>query len=236
MATTLTPAALSKLSKEELINLVLENSNVKDQLKEITTTLNTLTDKMAAMEETNNLLKAENELLGKRLRDTESALTTTAQYTRRHSLELSTSAAPLYDGAELKTNVAKLLSTSGVAVTAHDIDVAHMLGKEKKRVIITMISRDKRYDVLRARKNLKDKKDATYGSVYINESLCPQFQRLDYLLRRMKKGGHIHSSWFWNGRLSFKKTEQSEKITISHELDIMEKFTGNAAVHTIIFG
>ena len=136
----------------------------------------------------------------------------------------------------MKANVAKLLSTTGVAVTANDIDVAHMLGKEKKRVIFTMISHDKRYDVLRARKNLKEKKDATYGSVYINESLCPQYQRLDYLLRRMRKGGHIHSSWFWNGRLSFKKTEQSDKITINHELDIAEKFPNNTAVNTIIFG
>ena len=236
MTANLSPAALNKLSKEELVKLVLDNSAVKDQLTEITETLNSLTNKMAAIEEKYELVKAENVVLSKRLRYAESELTTTAQYTRRHSLELSTSAAPLYDGVELKANVAKLLSTTGVAVTEADIDVAHMLGKEKKRVIFTMVSRDKRYDVLRARKNLKEKKDATYGSVYINESLCPQYQRLDYLLRRMRKGGHIHSSWFWNGRLSFKKTEQSDKITINHELDIAEKFPNNTAVNTIIFG
>ena len=52
----------------------------------------------------------------------------------------------------------------------------------------------------------------------------------------MKKGGHIHSSWFWNGRLSFKKTEQGDKFTVTHDLDIMDKFPEDDAIKTIIFG
>ena len=236
MSTILTAAALNKLSKDELIKLVLDNADVKTELKEITSTLNNLTTKMAAIEDANRVLKAENVAMGQRLREVEAQLTTTSQYTRRHSLELATSATTLHEGPNLKPTIAKLLSTTGVPVQPTDIDVAHALGKDKKKIIFTMKSRDKRYDILKGRKSLKGKNDATYGSVYINESLCPQFQRLDYLLRRLKKGGHIHSSWFWNGRLSFKKTEQGDKFTVTHDLDILDKFPEDDAIKTIIFG
>ena len=72
--------------------------------------------------------------------------------------------------------------------------------------------------------------------MFINESLCPQYQRLDYLLRKLKKAGHIHSSWFWNERLSFKKTEQGDKILVNHDLDISEKLPEDDAIQSIHFG
>ena len=235
MPTNLTQSALGKLSKDELINLVLDSADVKSELKEITNSLNNLTSKMAAMEASNKLLKDENIALSKRLRNTESQLTNTSQYTRRHLLEISTSATALHEGTNLKPNVAKLLSTTGVQVHPTDIDVAHSLGKDKKKIIFSMKSRDQRYAVLQARKTLKNKKDPTYGSVFINESMCPQYQRLDYLLRKLRKAGHIHSSWFWNGRLAFKKTEQGDRISVTHDLDISEKLPEDGAIQSILF-
>ena len=66
--------------------------------------------------------------------------------------------------------------------------------------------------MLRARKNLKGVTDQQYGNIFINESMCDPYKKLDYVCRRLKKNGNVHSTWFFNGRLYFKKSENGDKI------------------------
>lgn len=192
-------SALKKMSKDELI----EAYNSKES---VTSAINNLTSKLEAMELRNAELEKANARLEARLTDTEKQLANTSQYSRRRLLEITTSAATLRDGPNIKTEVARCLSMTGVQVQPADLDICHTVGKEKKRVILEMPSRTLRYELLSARKKLKGKTDPAHGNLFINESMCPQYQKLDYACRRLKKDGKINATWFWNGRLFYKLT------------------------------
>ena len=173
------------------------------------------------MKTINNDLIKRNEDLERRLVEIERLTFSGAQYSSRRLLEISTSTGQFHDSPHLKATVAQLMSLTESPVAAANIDICHTIGKEgKKRVIMEMANRTTRYDILRARKELKNVEDDQYGNIFINESLCNRYKRLDYLCRKLKKSGHVHSTWFWNGRIFIKKTENTEKIHVWHVTDI----------------
>ncbi len=83
-------------------------------------------------------------------------------------------------------------------------------------------TRSLRDHILKGRKLLKDKKEDTaalgLGKSFINESLCPEFRKMDFVCRKLKKNKLVEETWFFNGRLYIVDNEGS-KLLISHMND-----------------
>ena len=115
------------------------------------------------------------------------------------------------------------MSLTNTKVTSADLDKCHRMQKETV-VIMEFKTRTMRDKVVMGRKLLKDKEEmAELGlrASFINESLCPEYRKLDYLCRTMKKKGIINDTWFFNGRL-FVMDNAKKKWFISHINDITE--------------
>ena len=224
-STILSRDALSTLNKGQLIEAYLKTAELATTMGEMNSTIKLMSNRLNQMETIINDLIERNEELEQRLVENERLTFSDAQYSRRRLLEISTSTGQFHDSPHLKATVARLMSLTGSPVTAANIDICHTIGKEgKKRVIMEMADRTTRYNILRARKELKNVNDGQFGSIFINESLCDPYKRLDYLCRKLKKSSHVHSTWFWNGRIFIKKTENSDKIHVSHVTDICSRF------------
>ena len=165
--------------------------------------------------------------LEKRFTINERSAINSAQYLRRRQLEINCTN-ELKNGPELKNQVANLLSQTGTPVQATDIDICHTLGT-RGRVIMELKERTLRDSVLRTRKTLKDKSDEVFGKIFISESLCKDFKKLDYASRKLKKNYKCHNSWFFNGRLWVQMTEISAGKQIGHIQDLYNIF-GNQIV------
>ena len=227
MSATANDDTLKMLNKDELIAIIKQKeteNNSSNDIREMKEMLSQFSDKLDEVIKTNKMLQEQNTILTNRLVDTERQLTNICQYSRRRQLEITTSKATLKDGDELKPTLARLLSLTGHNVTVDEIDVAHSLGKEKKKIICELRTRTARYELLKNRKHLKNNQDDEYGNVYINESLCPQFQKLDYACRKLKKAGHMNSTWFFNGKLQYKLTENGDRVYVTHANDLLTKF------------
>ena len=86
-----------------------------------------------------------------------------------------------------------------------------------------MNTHTQRYDILQTRKNLKNITEDVYSSFFIRESVCNTLKKLEYTCRKLKKNGAIHSTWFWNGRIQMKVTENGEKVHVGHLTDILKR-------------
>ena len=110
--------------------------------------------------------------------------------------------------------------------------------EKKDTVILEFKFRDKRDPVLGSRKLLKNKKDELKNlgmeKVIVTESLCPEYQELDFICRMLKKENIIAETWFFNGRLFIKHTiEDANRVQITHISDLFDKF-GQGKVDSIL--
>ena len=109
-----------------------------------------------------------------------------------------------------------------------DIGKCHKLGGDGKSVIMEFKCREKRDEMLLARKKLKTKVeemgDMNMRGVMIVESMCREYARLDYICRSLKKRNEINETWFFNGRLYIKLAPNSRRIQVSHIEELYEHF------------
>ena len=84
-------------------------------------------------------------------------------------------------------------------------------------------------------KNKKDElKNLGMEKVIVTESLCPEYQELDFICRMLKKENIIAETWFFNGRLFIKHTiEDANRVQITHISDLFDKF-GQGKVDSIL--
>ena len=229
----LTRDTLIKMKKDDVIEAYLQSADLFRAIGDINANLKIMSAELSAVKQLNSDLTKRNEQLERRLIETERLTFSDAQYSRRHLLELNTSQGQLSDSPHLKETVARLMSLTGTNVAAGDIDVCHTIGKEgKKRVIMEMNTRTQRYAILQTRKNLKNIQDDVHGSIFISESVCDPLKKLEYTCRKLKKNGALHSTWFWNGRIHMKITENGEKVHVGHLTDILKR-VDRAAVEAI---
>lgn len=120
------------------------------------------------------------------------------QYTRRENVRF----VGVEEGSgeqpeDLERKIITVCKDAGVEVTPEDFAAVHRVGKrgEKRQVIARFVSRKKRNELMRKKKNLKDK--AEYAKTYVNEDLTPLRSKL---LNLIKKAGR-HSVWTVEGRL-----------------------------------
>ena len=183
----------------------------------------------------NGQLAREVARLNKRVVTLEREAINANQYGRRRQLELwnlpetITSLSP----DQLKSKCATLLSLTGVAVESKNIDVVHKM-KREGRVIMELDTRDLQGRILRARKELKNKKTSLTTnkcpSLSVVESMCPEYKKLDYICRQLLKKKMIEKTFFYNRALHIEA--EGEHKLISHMMDLIHLF-GPEVVHEI---
>ena len=178
--------------------------------------------------ETNAALAREVQRLNTRVVQLERQAVNDSQYLRKRQIELWNLPAPTTNSQDLKTEAAKILSLTGVAVTAGDIDVAHKLKKDGQ-VIVEMKSASKQFEILKARKELKNKKkelsDAEFNCPLLSvvESMSYEYKKLDFACRKLAKAKKIEKTFFFNRKLHL-VTIGGEHHLIGHMTDLIKMF------------
>jgi len=222
---TKSAAEIRKLNKDKLLEYALElTENFKviaqkceDFGKRITALEASSTTPSTSPKQLDRLVAAERDNLNN------------GQYLRRRQLEIWNLSSDSTDASDLKKEAAELLSLTGVAVAAADIDVCHKLKKEGK-IIMEFRHRDQRDRVVRARKHLKNMKHELEKKkcpkISVVESMCPEYKRLDYICRQLKNRGKVENTWFFNRKLYIADAEGSKSL-ITHINDLTNKFDVN---------
>ena len=193
---------LSEFTKEELINLVLKLRNENSTLK----------DDKAFIERTN-----------KRLENLEREQNLSLQYNRRDSVEI-TGIPGNIENADLEDEVIKVFNKAKVVVNGVKLDKAQFQGchrvGEKGKVILKTLNRKYAVESLYCSKNLKG--NSPYDNpVFISNSFCKEFGRLNYLVRKAKKDNIINRWKIKHGVTFVKLVEDGELLEISHFNDLV---------------
>ena len=146
-------------------------------------------------------------------------LTELNQYGRRESIELSNIPESIHQSA-LEDHVIKILKSINVKVTHYDIVAVHRIGKRSSKprnVIIRFLNRKSAFLSLKNRRMLKN---GAYKGCYISENLCPYNRKLFNRLYKMKKEGHIHHVWSYNGFVYMCIEENGDTKHVQHTSDI----------------
>ena len=223
----LTREQLQELDKDSLIEYTLKVSNLNVVLNKLEERIKELESYNVVSENVNTHLSSKIQSLEEKIIQMEKRTTRNSQYARNRQLELHRVPTTIKD-EQLTDVVCSALSLTGVPVKSAEIDKCHRL-KRQETVILEFKFRDKRDPVLRSRKNLKDRKnelkDLGMEQTIVTESLCDEYQELDYICRMLKKKGKIAETWFFNGRLFIKHTsDESQGTQISHISDLHRVF------------
>ena len=225
------------------MNYLFKVANIGKQLKELASTCRSLQTKLEKAEgelaisaNANKLLtervdqleerqqrNAGSTELENRLTDPERRNINSQQYLRNRQIEISNVPKGITD-KNLGQAVAQFLSLTNTEVQHTDLDKCHRL-QNNTIAIMEFETRTMRDNVLMGRRHLKNKKETLdalgFGKSFINESLCPEFRKLDFVCRKLKKDGIIKDTWFFNGRLSVVDKED-RKWYITHMNDVMK--------------
>ena len=232
MATGSTP--IPQIKTKEQID-VMQKKEAQKYSHEITKLYNDLKDdfvsrldKLESFMEDNRILCREISRLNNRVVSLEREVLNRDQYARRRQIELwnlPESVAKESDNNKFKEKVATILSITDTKVVASDIDVVHAMKKEG-RVIMELNRRTLRHDVLKSRKNLKNKKselkDVNCPKLSVVESMAFEYKRLDHICRQLVKKKLLEKSFFFNGKLHT-EVNGSHKL-ITHIIDLIDLF------------
>ena len=217
------PGEIKKLKKDDLLSYALE---ITKNFNELRLKCENFEARIASLESSSKSPTTLSPNLTERMEKIERDITNNSQYLRRRQLELWNMPTEIADSRDQKKEVANILSLTGINVSPGDIDICHKL-KKQGQLIIEMRNRDLRDRVLRARKNLKNKKSELLKKkctrMSVVESMCPEYRRLDYICRKLKTKELIDNTWFF-GRKLFIIDSNNSKIIVSHITDLETKF------------
>ena len=210
--------------RSEIEDLKTQNQNVDfaERFDKLESILNLQTEE-------NKRLNQNISFLTGRVIQLERESTEANQYARRRQIEMWNLPADITkleaNSTKMKEECAAILSLTGEAVTTADIDIVHSLKKEG-RLIMELTRRDLQSNILRKRKNLKEKKTSLAAKkcpkLSICESLCYEYKKLDYICRQLQKKELCEKTFFFNRKLHMVK--DGVYFTISHVDDLHKKF------------
>ena len=230
-------SALARLTKEEVIKYHLKVANLSSVILDLKATVKEFSNRLEKTEgkleitiNANKLLKERVDQLERRVESDERRTINNAQYIRNRQVEVKgvkDAKLPEKEG-DLKIKMAELFALTGKNVVADDLDKCHMLGKGGNTVIMEFKTREKRDAMLRARSQLKNKRqelaDINMSNAFIIESMTREDSLIDYICRQLKKTNMLCETWFFNGRLWLKVGEHDKKMQISHIQDLWDIF------------
>ena len=197
----LTKESLAALDTTQLINMVLVMGGEIKTLKNSTTI---------------DLTECE-----KRLEALEREVNKDKQYLRRDTIEVVGIPSDVTD-EEIEDEVIKVLKAAKVKLgnkfpNAFDINAAHRIGK-KGKVIVKFVNRKFAVSAMTNRSNLKGINE--YSQVFLNQILCPEFQFLNYAVRKGKANGELFFYKMRNGITFIKQSENGPFHEITHVSDL----------------
>ena len=151
----LTRAQADNLSREELIEELLQSSDISDQLNGLNSRFDDFIKKYNKLNSEFLISKNCNSLLLKRIINLECNALNNAQYVLRGTIEIN----PIPQSiptADLENKVCQAFSLTGTTVTPDDIQTYHRT-KNKEKVIVEFQNRKQRNKVIFNRKELKPK-------------------------------------------------------------------------------
>ena len=189
---------LNTFEKPELINLIMQLENEKEELK--SGELNNIIERVTKLERSQYLYE---------------------QYGRRESIEIS----GIPDNIEqknLEDEVIKVFKEAKVEVhgrelRSDDISACHRIGK-RGATIVRFVNRKFAYQGLYNGKNLKGSK-LYENNIYINNSFCREFARYGFFIRRLKRDGLVVAVKVSKGVYQIKTDASQEFVEISHISD-----------------
>ena len=228
MATTHTEAVLNKLSKSELVQLVLQTeASLASQITNLTTEVKDLLGYFKKLESELAVTKNVNSKLMERVVQTERQCWANAQYSRRDTIEVIGIPSPIRD-KDLEDKVRNIFGEIRVKVNERDIQVCHQL-REKDRTTVKFVNRKGCTNILRVKKDLKHldptKLSFSEGTkIFINESLCPYYRATWNKCKKLRANKKLHQFYTINGIVRVKLEENGPPKSITHMLDLVNLF------------
>ena len=228
MATTHTEAVLNKVSKSELVQLVLQTeASLASQITNLATEVKDLLGYFKKLESDLAVTKNVNSKLMERVVQTEKQCWANAQYSRRDTIEVIRIPSSIRD-KDLEDKVRNIFGEIGVNVNERDIQACHRL-REKGRTIVKFVNRKDSTDILRVKKDLKQlnptKLSFTEGTkIFINESLCPYYRGIWNKCKKLRANQKLHQFYTINGIVRVKLEENGPPKSITHMLDLVNLF------------
>ena len=228
MSGTHTEAVLNKLTKPELVQLLLKTeptlgSQITDLSKDIKETLTYLTKLEADIA----AVKTVNDRLVERVIKTERQCWENAQYSRRDTLEI-VGIPNSVGNSVLEETVRDVFKKIGVEIDERDVQACHRL-KEKERTIVKFVNRKDCLQILRVKKDLKslDPTELDFPEntkIFINESLCPYYRGIWNKCKKLRTIQKIHQFYTISGLIRVKLEETGPSRIITHMVDLKELF------------
>ena len=233
---SLSEAILKKLSKDEVINLLLDYQNkFETTLTRMNTDLLGLRKDLSDLKE--NYIKLESELIVARqvnnklkehIVSLERQCWSNSQYSRRECLEI-TGIPDKTDQKDLENTALNIFRKLDVEIDSSNIEDCHWLpNKGPKRAIIKFSKRKDANRIRHCKKNLKGMDLTSLGissPVFINDSLCQY-----YKMRKCKKlltNKFIGSFWVSNGSIRLRVENRDRPCVITHISDLEVLFPDN---------
>ena len=184
---------LNTMKKDDLVDLVMKFQDIDSV--EILSKIEDLSLMIKNLTNENSSLVSVNKKLVDRVVKAEKCIYSLEQYSRRDSIEIA--GIPDEVGDEVEPAVINLLRNIDVAVKKDDIQACHWL-KNKGSVICKFVNRKTVEGAKRNSKKLKniDKNKLSFnanGRIYINESLCPAFRKIQWRSKKLYEGKLVDS-------------------------------------------
>ena len=229
MAGSHTEAVLNKLTKPELVQLLLNTkANMGAQISTLTAEVKDLSSYLKKLEADVAIVKNVNSRLLEQLVRTKRQWWENAQYSRRKCLESIGIPTSVKDDV-LEEKVCGIFHELGVEIGQRDIQACHRI--KTNRTKLKLSNRKDCLQVLRAKKRLKDLDGTTLNlpsdtKIFINESCCGYFGGLWNKCKRLKGDKKIHQFYTKNGIIHLKLVQNDSVKTITHVNNLKDLFFG----------
>ena len=222
----LTRAAVEKIPKVELVNMVLNSDKTMEStLADLNKEISKINKNFEKLESELSISKTVNNALHKRVIQLEKQCWRNEQYSRRECIEV----VGLPDSTT-DNEVCSVFKKIGVDVSVDNIEACHPLKSDNKNKIIVKFSKRKDCQaVLENKKKLKNLSNEELGvetnsKVFVNESLCKYYKLLWSQCKSLWNDKMIFAFWTTNGSLKLKFRQDGRVHTISHLEDLKELF------------
>ena len=235
---SLSEATLKKLSKDEVINLLLDYQNkFETTLTRLNTDLSGLRQDLSDLKQ--NYIKLESELsvarqvnnkLKEHIVSLERQCWSNSQYSRRECLEI-TGIPDKTDQKDLENTALNIFRKLDVEIDSSNIEDCHWLpNKGPKRAIIKFSKRKDANRIRHCKKNLKGMDLTSLGissPVFINDSLCQCYKMLWRKCKKLLTNKFVDSFWVSNGSIRLRVENKDRPCVITHISDLEVLFPGN---------
>ena len=158
------------------------------------------------------------------------------QYTRRNNLEINGIPNDISD-ENLEMKCIEVLHAVDISVDTSEIEACHRLPprkNDKTKTVLLKFTNRKFVDNACSkdtRNKLKTCNKVDLGldentEVFFNENLSPYFQQLSWMCRVLKRKKRIFGSWFRDGKLFYRESDNSKPKRVMHWVEIKKKFPG----------